>query len=251
MTFKDWWMNTNNPSLPKSEYLYNRRHIFVLILTLVLCVGLTLIFRKKNEKAKNVLFIIFGSIFLALELLSRIVDLIILETYTWQSFLEIILPLHICSVMVWIFIFAIFTRKQFLINYSVIGGILATIAFLLYPAVGLNRVYMSFTCLYSTISHMLGFVCCILLITLGKTKFNFANMWKSYLCLVVMFCWGAIANFLIFPGADYMYMINDPLELNLNFPYQILYVGILIVYVFAYYFIAWLNKKFKKKVKSN
>ena len=60
-----------------------------------------------------------------------------------------------------------------------------------------------------------------------------------------MFAWGAILNFIIFPGADYMYMRNDPLELGLNFPYQILYVIILIVYVFAYYLIALIIDKIK------
>ena len=39
MSFRDFWTNENNPSLPKSEYLYGMRHIITLILTVVLCVG--------------------------------------------------------------------------------------------------------------------------------------------------------------------------------------------------------------------
>ena len=171
MTFKDFWTNENNPGLAKSEYLYNARHIFVLVLTVALCIALTLIFRKRSERTKRILFYVFGGVFLFFEILSRIVDLCITTNYSWQNIIEILLPMHICSVMVWVFIFAIFTKKQFLINYSCIGGILATVAFLLYPAVGLNRVYMSFTCLYSTISHMLGFVCCVLLMSLQMAKF--------------------------------------------------------------------------------
>ena len=59
MSFKDFWTNNNNPSLDKSEYLYNFRHIFVLILTLVLCVTLTLIFRKKSNRVKYILLYVF------------------------------------------------------------------------------------------------------------------------------------------------------------------------------------------------
>lgn len=249
MSFQDFWTNQNNPSLAKNEYLYNGRHIFVLVLTLLLCIVLTIIFIKKSEKAKQILLYVFGSIFLFFEIASRVVDLIITTDYSWQNVLEIILPLHICSVMVWMIIFAIFTKKQFLYNFSCVGGLLATLVFLLYPAVGLNRVYMSFTCLYSTISHMLGFVCAILLMTLGFVKFEFKKIWQMFLCFILMFCWGAIANFLIFPGADYMYMINDPLELVLPFPYQILYCVILSVYIVTFYFIYWLKGKIKKNYK--
>lgn len=247
MSFKDFWTNQNNPSLPKSEYLYGARHIFVLVLTVVLCVALTLIFRNKTQKAKHKLFYVFGGVFLFFEISSRIVELIVTPNLTFLTVLEILLPLHICSVMVWVIIFAIFTKKQVLINYSCIGGILATIAFLLYPAVGLNKVYMSFTCLYSTISHMLGFVSCILLMTLGFAKFEPKKIWQPLVCFVIMFSWGAIANFVIFPGADYMYMINDPLGLNINFPYQILYVVIILVYTAMFHLIYWLKEKIKQK----
>ncbi len=252
MTIKDFFTNDNNPTLPKSEYLYNTRHIVVLVMAVVLCIILTMLFLKKSQKAKQILFYVFGGIFLFFEISSRLVNLIIENNMTITKFFEIMLPAHICSVMVWVFIVAIFSKKQVLINYSVIGGILATIAFLLYPAVGLNRVYLSFTCLYSTISHMLGFVCCVLLMTLGQVKFKMKDIWQMYLCLAIMFAWGALLNFVIFPGSDYMYMRNDPLELGLAFPYQILYVAILIVYVLAYYLIALIIDKIKaKKAKNN
>ena len=251
MTIKDFFTNENNPSLPKSEYLFGTRHIVMILTVFVLCIALSLIFSKKSEKAKNILFYVFGGILLFFEIASRAVNLIIETNLTVEKFFEIMLPMHICSVMVWVFIIAIFSKKQVLINYSVIGGILATIAFLLYPAVGINKVYMSFTCLYSTISHMLGFICCVLLMTLKKAKFKMKDIWQMYLCLVIMFSWGALLNFIIFPGSDYMYMRNDPLELGLDFPYQILYVAILIVYVFVYYLISFLiekarNRKLKK-----
>lgn len=247
MSFSDFWTNKNNPALPKSEYLFGIRHIAVLIMAVLLCVVLTVLFKKKSQKTKQILFNIFGGVFLFFEIVSRLVNLIIKENLTFMSFLEIMLPAHICSVMVWVFIIAIFSKKQVLINYSVVGGILATIAFLLYPAVGLNRVYMSFTCIYSTVSHMLGFVCCVLLMTLSQTKFKFKEIWQMYLCLAIMFGWGAILNFMIFPGSDYMYMINDPLELGLNFPYQILYLVILIIYVLIYFVISLLVDKIKEK----
>lgn len=247
MTFNDFWTNNNNPSLPKEEYLYGTRHIILLLMTLFLCVVLTLIFRNKSKKAKMILSYCFGAIFLFFEIASRVVNLIIAPSYTFDSVLEILLPMHICSVMVWVLIVAIFSKKQVLYNFSTIGGLLATLAFMLYPAVGINKVYMSFTCLYSTITHMLGFVFAILLMTLGFAKFRIKKMWKQILCFALMFAWGAIVNFVIFPGSDYMYMINDPLELNLSFPYQYLYVGIILIYILCFHLIYELKQKIKRK----
>lgn len=247
MTFSDFWTGANNPALPKSEYLYNTRHIIVLALVVLACIVLTLIFYRKSDKAKKILFYVLGSILLFFEILSRVVNLAITDDYSLVNIFKILAPMHICSVMVWVFIVAIFTRNKTLINFSVIGGLLATTAFLAYPAVGLNRVYMSFTCLYSTISHAVGFVTAICLMTLGIAKFNFRDIWKVYLCFAIMFLWGVLLDFVILPGSDYMYLVNDPLELDINFPYQILYGAILIVYVLAYYFISWLVRKIKYK----
>ena len=94
---------------------------------------------------------------------------------------------------------------------------------------------------------MLGFVFAILLMTLGFAKFRIKKMWKQILCFALMFAWGAIVNFVIFPGSDYMYMINDPLELNLSFPYQYLYVGIILIYILCFHLIYELKQKIKRK----
>ena len=248
MTFKDWWTNENNPSLPQSEYLYGTRHIVTLVLTVLLCVVLTIIFIKKSPKAKQILFYVLGGIFLFFEITSRVVNLIIAETYTLESVMKIILPMHICSVMVWVLIVAIFTKNKVLTNFGVIGGILATIAFLLYPAVGLNRTYMSFTCIYSTFTHMLGFVSCVLLLTLGFAKFEFKKIYLPFICFAIMFTWGALLNFVIFPGSDYMYMVNDPLGLNLGgFPYQLLYAVMIAVYITMFYLVSFIKDKIKQR----
>jgi len=47
--------------------------------------------------------------------------------------------------------------------------------------------------------------------------------------------YGALMNFVVFPGSDYMYMVNDPLELNIGIPYQLILLTILVVYTFIFY----------------
>lgn len=251
MSFHDFWTNENNPSLPKSEYLYGTRHIIVLVSVAVTCILLSLLFFKKSDKAKRILMVILMSILLFFEITSRVVNLIIATDYSWQNITQIILPMHMCSVMVWVLIIAVFTKKQVLYDFAAIGGLLATVAFLLYPAVGLNRVYMSFTCLYSTISHSIGFIVAILLMSLGFAKFEWKRIWQPFLCFAIMFGWGALLDFVIFPGADYMYLRNDPLELGLSIPYHIVYAGILIVYILLFYIVYWVIQKIKNRRRKN
>ena len=243
MTFIDWLTNNNNPSLEKSEYLFGTRHIIMLVMTALLCVFVGLIFRKRSDKAKNVFFHFCATILLFFEIATRVVNLWFASSYTIESVAKIILPMHICSVMVWVIIIGIYSNNKLLLNYSSIAGLLATFAFLVYPAVGINQKYMAFTNIYSTVSHMIGFILAISLMTLRKVEFRFKKIWQPYLCLIIMFTWGYLLNWVIFPGSDYMYMRNDPLELNLSFPYQYLYVGILIVYVFMFYFINLFTRK--------
>lgn len=188
MTFSDFWTNKNNPKL--SNYLYNTRHILFLVGTVIAIVILSLIFRKKSEKSKRILFYVLGSILLLFEISSRVVKFIVEENLTFEKAVKIILPMHICSVMVWVFIVAIFTNNKVLKNFACVGGLLATIVFLLYPSVGLNRVYMTFDCLYSTLSHCVGFVCSILMLTLKRTDFDIKKMWQTYACFGAMFSWG-------------------------------------------------------------
>ncbi len=247
MSFHDWWTNENNPSIPQNEYLFGARHIIMLCVAVFAVVVLSILFFKKSQRAKDILLTILVSVLLFFEITSRVVNFAICTDFSWQSILKILLPMHICSVAVVILIIGYFSKNKLLINFSTLVGLLATVAFLLYPAVGINKVYISFTCLYSITSHVTGFVVACLLINLGYAKFKFKKIWKNYLCFVIMFCYGALLDFAILPGSDYMYLRNDPLELDLVFPYHILYGVILIVYIFMFYLISFVVSKLKQK----
>lgn len=250
MTFKDFWTNENNPKLPKAEYMYGTRHLIVLLIVVMASVLLSIYFSQKSQKAKQRLLYSLASVLLFFEITSRIVDFFITPNIDFGMVLKILLPMEMCSVVVWVFIIAIFTKKRVLYEFSAIVGLFATLAFLLFPAVGLNRTYMSFTCIYSTVSHMVGFVCAILIMTLGFVKFELKKIWQVYLCYAIMFAWGVLLDLVIFPGSNYMYVLEDPLELNMKFPYQVLYLAIIAIYTLAFYLIPYLKQKFEKKSKA-
>ena len=246
MSFSDWWTNKNNPSLTQAEYLFGTRHIVMICVAVLSVVILSILFCKKSQRAKNILLTILVSVLLFFEIVSRVVNLVICSDFSWQNILKIILPMHICSVAVVFLIIGYFSKNKVIINFVTIAGLLSTFAFLAYPAVGINRTYISFTCLYSIVSHVTGFVVACLLINLGYAKFKFKDIWQNYLCFAIMFVWGYLLDFVILPGSDYMYLRNDPLELNLGFPYHFLYGAILVVYILAFYLITFIVDKIKQ-----
>ena len=85
MNFHDWITNENNPSLPKSQYLYGTRHIIVLMIVVLACVVLSLLFRKRAEKTKRKLFLTFAWIFLFFEIVSRVVNLAITNDFSIEN----------------------------------------------------------------------------------------------------------------------------------------------------------------------
>ena len=248
MNWRDFWYNSNNPKL--ANYLYGPRHVIFLLCAIGLVLFLYFSYRKKTEKEKRKMFKIFAYIFLGFEIVSRVVNLIIEEDYSFGNITKIILPMHICSIMVWIFIFGILLNNKTLKEFAGIGGLLSTLAFLLYPAVGLNRVYMTFTQLYSTITHILGFVVSILLITIDKdVKYKYRDIWKIVLCFVVMFGYGVLLDFAIFPGSDYMYLANDPLNLEIGIDYRIIYFIVLGIYINLFYIVSLIKNRNKNQIK--
>jgi len=252
MSFIDWLFGQGNSALPTSEYLYGTRHLIVLGVVVFAIVALTLLLRKKDEKTKLKLLTVSAWIFLFWEISTRIINLIKTTDCSFLSILEIILPMHICSVMVWVFIVAGFTKKQWLINFAVIGGLLATVSYLLYPAVGLNMKYITFDALYSIFSHSLGCVVCVCSLTLGIVKFEKRYIWTTFLCFGVMFLWGTILNLFIFPGANFMYLCQNPLGFDTIIPYQIVFAIAFVVYISTFYLVAEIARKHRvKKAKSS
>lgn len=248
MSWKDFWYNTNNPKL--KNYLYGPRHVLFILLAVGLAIFLWYIYKNKQEKDKRVLFKVIGFIFLGFETLSRIVNLIATNDYSIGNITKIILPMHICAIMVWVLIFGVLFNNRTLKQFAGIGGFLSTLAFLLYPAVGINRVYMTFTQLYSTFTHILGFITSILLITIDRdVEYKYPEIWKVILCFVIMFGYGVLLDFVIFPGSDYMYLVNNPLEIDMWIDYRIIFSIILGIYINIFYVVELIKNKKKNNKK--
>lgn len=247
----NWFLNENNPSLPKSEYLYGTRHLLVLGAVVILTILIYFLFRNKSEKSKRVFFTVSALIFLFFEITSRIYNLIMATSFSVESVVKIILPMHFCSVTVWFIIIALLFKNKILINISPILGILATGIYLAYPAVGLNSTYINFPQFYSVFTHSFGFVISVSLITLNYSKLDIKKIWQTYLTFGIIIVYGLLLDLVIFPVSDYMYLTENPLPFNPIIPFQLILGAILISYIFICYIpslVRLLKKSHKNKL---
>lgn len=230
-------------SVKKANYLYQAPHLITLALAIIATIVLVLAFKNKSDKTKRVVLWVFFAIFLAFEILSRVFNII-----KGGDLFKILAPMHFCSIMVWIIIVSIALNKKPLYSISALGGLLATTAYLLYPAVGLNVEVLNFSAFYSIFSHTLGFVASVWLIACGFTSYKFKNMWHSLVFAGAVIGYSAILNFVIYPGENYMYYVKNPFPFEIGAWFQVLYAAVVLTYISIFYVTYYFVKKHKNKI---
>lgn len=235
---KDFFMGSS----PKAtNYLYGFNHILTLVLTIVFATFLVLYFKNKTEKSKYRVITVIAGILLFFEILHRVVSLI-----KGKDFITTMVPLHFCSIMVWIMIVAVFSKSKHLLSLAAIGGFLATVSYLAYPAVGLNAITIKFSDFYSIFSHCLGFVLSVYLLFSGFVSYKWKDIWMSFAFLVFVFIYSAIFNFVVYPGSNYMYYVESPFSF-IKAPYfQIAFLAVVLIYIFSFYIVYNLRAKRKE-----
>lgn len=101
MTFIDWLFGNGISRLDPSEYMYKTKHIITLLLVVLLSVILALVFRKNKKGQRIVLNSIIG-ILIFFEITSRIFEMINLDSYTFQTIYEVLMPCHFFQLLLFL-----------------------------------------------------------------------------------------------------------------------------------------------------
>lgn len=225
----------------RNDYLFDTPHLITLILVVIATVVLSIVFKNKSKKTQRAFLWVIWAILLFFEISSRVINLI-----KGKDLITTLLPFHFCSIMVWMFIFTIPFNNKHLYNISAMGGIIATTAFLLYPAVGFNVEVLKFSQYYSVISHSLGFILSIFIIVCGFTSFKWKNIWSIALFMVIVYVHSFLCNFLFYPGSNYMYYMENPLPGNWGAWYLVFYVFAVGLYFLSFFIISNIKHRIKK-----
>lgn len=255
MSFIQWLYGRdfNNPSVNGQwEFL----HIITLIICIALIVGITLIFKKKDEKSKRKVMLIISGILIFFELARRIVNISNPITFTKYNLLWVLLPRPGCAISVWLVMLSPFINKKWFYNFTSIISILCAVIFFAYPGAGFLHQYVLFEDLYSIITHSLFFIGSFLIVTLGLVEFNYRKIKFELISLGVLVLYCSLEMFVLTKNstgapleADPFYVlknneIQEIVGINSHTLYLVLYFLFFVLYSGAFYFFS--RKKFIK-----
>lgn len=235
MNLYDFFFN-KSPSI--DDYMYHTPHIITLVVVAVLGVLLVVFAKKMTEKQRRVLLWICFGILLAFEILHRVYRIV--NNHAWYQFI----PMHFSSLTVWIIMIAIIVKNKHFYNFSVICGLLASLAFLLHPATGFNAEVFRFDNYYSIMTHCVDFLFSVFVLACGYTQYKWKNFGVTGLCFSVIVVYSLLLNLVFFPGANYMYYIENITTL----PYIVFllgYISIVLIYLLSFYIINSIVTKIK------
>ena len=240
-----------------AEYAYTGKHFLVLALALAATIGVFILFRKLNNDQRIKFLKIVAWVMVACEILSRISKLLYfadLGKLTFGQAVQIILPIHFCSVIIWVLILSILLDYKPLLGFGSICGFFGCLVYLLYPAEGLGASFIHLRAFNSIFTHSVGFVICINMLIYKMVKLDIKDMWKTFVLLAGMVVWAGIMNW-IFPYDtngnlnNYMFMIKNPTGFSTEpIPYQLVFALLAVVVFSSFYLIPyWINKHKSKK----
>ena len=242
---------------PTNEYVYTGKHFLVLGLVVIATITVFLLFKKWDEKARKRFLKIVAWVMIACELLTRVSKLLYfadLQKLTFGQAVQIILPIHFCSVIIWVLILSILFDYKPMLSFGVICGFFGTLVYLLYPAEGLGASFLHLRAFNSIFTHSVGFVICVNMLIYKMIKLDIRDMWKTFVLLGAMVLWAGIMNW-IFPYDangnlnNYMFMIYNPMGFSTGvIPYQVIFAILASVVFSSFYLIPyWINKHKIKK----
>lgn len=248
--FYKWFTASGVEYLDQSTYLYKTMHIAIIVAVLALTILVFFLFRKKGERVQRNFLLGVATLMITCEIFTRLSKLLFHAeqgVLTLEQILKDVLPIHFCSVMIWVLIFAIIFDKRSVLSFGAVCGLIGCAVYLIYPVEGLDHSFFNIRMLNSPLTHGLGFVVCMNLFMWGFINIDLKDIWKTYILLSCLVIYGGIMNIFL-PGENYMFMVTNPTPINTGkIPYQVPFVLVAILVVFLIYLIPHLFKKIKQR----
>ena len=242
------------PDLALDYWTWNFRQvfrIFVFTAFFVLC-GISCTFSRSNLKRGIKAFLVATAITLAVcEIFTRMSKLLYfadLGQLDLVMAIKVILPIHFCQIMVWVIIVAILIDNKPMITFSALCGLLASLFYLAYPIEGLSASFLHVRAFNSIFTHSLAFVTSINMMLLGMVKFKLKDFKITIGLLLCIVAYGFVMN-LVFPGENYMFMIENPTSLSFGpVPYQLVFALLVLGFLSIFYLVPyWIEKRKSQK----
>ena len=236
MTFKQWILGEGVTRIPTSEYLFGPKHLIMLFATIAVTLIISLIFRKKSVKSQKILLGILIGACILLETVQKSVNMFKLDVYNFDNVYKVLIPCHFCAIVMYALIIAYFIKRRGFTNAVTIGGLLASTAYLVHPAVGINTDIITLSQFYTIATHCLGFLICVLLIVFKMVSFKVKEIYQPIIFIGGSVLYALFLNLVLFPGSNYMYFVHNELSFDVNIHlYRLGLLLIVSVFVISFY----------------
>lgn len=194
------------------------RHILWILVTILLAVGLYMLFSKNHKAGKYFVVIACGMLFTT-RLCNQIYRAAIGAEYpAWRAF-----PFHMCTVLSFLMpivaIFKIDKIKTPVYTLAIMGGVITIIIGDYFD----NR-FLTFATLEGMSAHTLLVLVPIIEVAIGGWSIKFKNSWQTIVGIIILMLWATLANKVFFADYDtnYMYLVRNALPGNIGGDYFIL-----------------------------
>lgn len=241
----------------KAPYLFNLEHILFIIIASIVIILIAVLLRKiKHEKLK-VIFIVFWIIQTSLEVIK-----IIWYTVAHKHFFaEYIIPIHICSMYMYVMPFVIWGKgkvKTAALSFMATFGLLGGLVNFFIPSVLSDFPILSFGGFHSMFFHFIMVLTAVLMWTTGFYKPKIKDAFYSFLTLLIFSVPVIILDKVT--GFDYMFYnggFGTPLTILSSLMHPTLWTFVLLILYFIgnslvfYLPLFIINKARNKKLKMN
>lgn len=254
--FLKWFAGKDVVYQDVTEYAYTGKHFLVLALAAISTVLVYFIYRNKSDQTRRKSLVIAAYIMMACEIVSKASKLVYFADMGKLSFaqaVQVILPIHFCSIIIWVIILAIIFNNKPMISFGAICGFVGTLVYLLYPAEGLGASFLHIRAFNSIFTHSIGFVVCTNLILFKMIKLDIKDMWKTFTLLACMVAYAGLMNILFPRDANgnlnnFLFMVKNPTPINTGIiPYQIPFALVAAIVFASFYLIPYFIQKTKNK----
>jgi len=223
--------------------LFGKWHVVALLLIVILNVAM-IGFRKSAEKTRNVVRWTMAIILWTDELSWHIWNL-----YWGHWTIQTMLPLHICSILIWLAGFMLIYKNYRIYEFAYFIGIGGAMQALLTPDAGIYG-FPHYRIFQTMISHGLLVTSAIYMTTVE----GFRPTWKSFWRVIIGI---NIYVAIIFPinrllGTNFLYINGKPTTASLldalpAWPYYILYMELIGLVIFFLLYLPFILKDYKAK----
>lgn len=221
------------------------RHYVWMVCIIGLCVGLYQLFKRHKRAGRITVFVLCTLLFVTRLVNQSVRAAIGAEVPAWKAF-----PFHMCTVLTFVLpivaVFQIKPMKTAVYALGVMGGVITV-----FVNDYFDNSFLTFSSFEGMMAHTLLILVPIIEVALGRFSFELKKSWQVVVGILILMGWATLANYVFFPGSNYMYLVNNALPGNIGGDYFFLvYVAIFAVFFAIIFGVPELYRLIRKKRQS-